>query len=1036
VVPGNEVTGAIHTVAAHPTDPNTVYVGAINGGIWRTRNATDVRPHWTPLTDHLPSLSIGALDFDPANADRLLAGIGRFSSLAFFGDVLNGLLLTSDGGDSWTEITHPLLLGENISGVAVRGDLLLAASNGTFGIGGLFRSTDGGSSWTQVSGSNGLPNQDVFDLVGDPTDPFRFYVSVRATGIFRSDDGGGTWVNVSLASPALTGVITLTGNNNTEMSTAGDGRLYVAVLVNGRPAYIGFTDDLGASWMAMDLPQTLESNGEVEGLNPGGQGYIHFSIRADPVLSHIVYMAGDRQDLPFPNFIGARNFSGRLFRGNTTVPSTGTVPSPQWEHLTHLNTVAAIPGGGTLNGSSPHADSREMVLDAAGNLLEVDDGGIYARTNPRDNTGDWFSINGDLQTAEFHDIAYDSVARVIFGGTQDTGTPEQIAPGATTWRSVSTADGGGVEVDARSTPGMSVRYSSGQNLGGFRRRVVNANNVVVSQTFPVLTVIDGGNPLAPQFYTPLKLNAVDPLRLIIGGSNAVYESFTAGSTIVEIGRGIVVNDSLGLEAIAYGGWQGGVANPDVLYVGAGARVFVRTGPPPDSPLIQSQTYFGGTVRDIALDAGDWSTAYVIDNDDVFVTTDAGVSWREITGNLTDLDLRAVVFVQAATSLVLVGGRSGVFQMSVDAPDVWTRLGTGLPEAPVFDLDYNSEDDVLVAGTLGRGAWLLPDVAHHVTLTISLKVSPTSASAGATVTVSWSGIAAATANDWIGLYRSGTEDTAFIDWSYVSCSKQPASARPSGSCPFLLPDALAFGGYEFRLFADNSFDRLAISNPLTLSASTSLIVSPTSIVAGGTITASWNGIPAPAEDDWLGLYRPGTASTEYLDWVYVSCAKMPGTPRAAGSCAIVVPDGLLAGTYELRLLANNGFSVLAISNTFMVVGTSTSLNVTPASVSPGDTIMASWSDIPAPVESDWLGLYGPGTPNTEYLEWVYVSCAKTPGGPRSSGSCAIVVPDALPVGVYELRLLANDTFSVLAVSNAFFVTESQGESRPVTSSAFR
>ena len=44
VVPGNEVTGAIHTVAAHPTDPNTVYVGAINGGIWRTRNATDVRP--------------------------------------------------------------------------------------------------------------------------------------------------------------------------------------------------------------------------------------------------------------------------------------------------------------------------------------------------------------------------------------------------------------------------------------------------------------------------------------------------------------------------------------------------------------------------------------------------------------------------------------------------------------------------------------------------------------------------------------------------------------------------------------------------------------------------------------------------------------------------------------------------------------------------------------------------------------------------------------------------------------------------------
>src|SRR5262245_56462610 len=238
----DEVAGAIQTVAAHPTDPNTLYIGAINGGIWRTHNALDVRPHWTPLTDQLPSLSIGALEFDPADPNRLLAGIGRFSSLARFGDILNGLLLTSDGGESWTEITHPLLLGENISGVAVRGDLLLAASNGTFGVGGFFRSSDGGLNWTRVSGTNGLPNEDVYDLVGDPTNPFRFYASVRATGIFRSDDGGATWANVSLSSPALTAIITLPANTNTEMSTAGDGRLYIAVVISGRPAFIGFTD--------------------------------------------------------------------------------------------------------------------------------------------------------------------------------------------------------------------------------------------------------------------------------------------------------------------------------------------------------------------------------------------------------------------------------------------------------------------------------------------------------------------------------------------------------------------------------------------------------------------------------------------------------------------------------------------------------------------------------------------------------------------------------------------------------------------------
>jgi len=59
--PNNENVGAIETVAPHPADANILYVGAINGGIWRTSNATDTSPDWTPLTDNLPSLSIGAL---------------------------------------------------------------------------------------------------------------------------------------------------------------------------------------------------------------------------------------------------------------------------------------------------------------------------------------------------------------------------------------------------------------------------------------------------------------------------------------------------------------------------------------------------------------------------------------------------------------------------------------------------------------------------------------------------------------------------------------------------------------------------------------------------------------------------------------------------------------------------------------------------------------------------------------------------------------------------------------------------------------
>src|SRR5439155_5627805 len=104
---------------------------------------------------------------------------------------------------------------------------------------------------------------------------------------------------------------------------------------------------------------------------------------------NIVYVGGDREPAAnegsnsppsFPNSIGAMDFSGRLFRGDASIAPTGGFPSPQWKELTHK---------GTKSNSAPHADSRKMVFDANGDILEGDDGGIYRRTSPRTTTGDW-----------------------------------------------------------------------------------------------------------------------------------------------------------------------------------------------------------------------------------------------------------------------------------------------------------------------------------------------------------------------------------------------------------------------------------------------------------------------------------------------------------------------------------------------------------------------------------------------------------------------------------------------------------------------
>jgi hypothetical protein len=70
----------------------------------------------------------------------------------------------------------------------------------------------------------------------------------------------------------------------------------------------------------------------------------------------------------------------------------------------------------------------------------------------------------------------------------------------------------------------------------------------------------------------------------------------------------------------------------------------------------------GAVRDVALDPDDWRSAYAIDNNQVFRTTDAGASWTDITGNLAELgvgDFNTTEFVAGSPKdLLLVGTNAG------------------------------------------------------------------------------------------------------------------------------------------------------------------------------------------------------------------------------------------------------------------------------------------------------------------------------------------------------------------------------------------
>jgi len=726
------VCGAIHGVATHPTDPDIIYIAAVNGGIWRSTNATSATADWTPLTDNFPSLSTSDVEFDPTDptSQTLVAASGRFSNFARRGTTPIGILRTTDGGDHWTNLGKADFGGMDVWAVEARGNTILVATGQ-----GLFRSTDQGATFQNISGTGNLNNGPVYDLGGDPGNIQRMYATVGGVsgGVFRTDDKGATWTDVTDGAIAA-----LVGNTtaNMEISVSADTGNPVFVGIQnsvarpwdpvGGPRLVGLfrSADQGGTWTAMDIPQTMEGPLAV-GINPGGQGTTNFSIVADPTDGNIVYVGGDTQyrnpggdgmygggDDTWPNSIGARDYVGRLFRGDASVAPTGGVPSPQWTPLTH---------SGTASSSAPHADSRVMKFDANGDIIECDDGGIYRRTSPRDATGDWVSVFlGGLQVGEFHDIAYDENFDVVVGGTQDTGVPYQTSSGtANNWTDLFTADGGDVAVDA-STPGQSIIYYSRQNLGGFSRTTYTAANFPISTTTIGLNLIPPSTDIGVQFVTPIEINSQDPARLIIGGDNSVYESSDRGDNVQELNSPGVNFDC----RMIYGHPD----NADLIVIGSGNQVFLRTAPAPAALTATAgnpATPPGGNVQitDIAVDPGNINVMFVTsyswntDASTVSMTRDGGTTWTDITDNLLNIGgghFQSIIYIEGTyNDILIVGAAQGAFASVEPFGGCWFELGTDLPNAIVHDLDYDKADDRLVAAVFGRGTWTLGGVADLI-----------------------------------------------------------------------------------------------------------------------------------------------------------------------------------------------------------------------------------------------------------------------------------------------------------------------------------
>jgi len=283
----------------------------------------------------------------------------------------------------------------------------------------------------------------------------------------------------------------------------------------------------------------------------------------------------------------------------------------------------------------------------------------------------------------------------------------------------------------------------------------------------------------------------------------------------------------------------------------------------------------------------------------------------------------------------------------------------------------------------------------------LSVSPAVVASGGTLTVTWQGIVSPTTIDWFALFPAGAADGGYLTWWRTT-------GTASDSSLVTLPASLPAGAYELRLFEQNTFVRLAVSNGFTVTGPGPILsVSPAIVAPGGTLTAAWQGIASPTATDWFGLFPVSASDMGYVAWWYT-------TGTASDSSLVTLPASLPAGAYELRLFAQNGTQRMARSNAITVTSPGPALTVSPPLAAPGSTISVSWQGIVAPTASDWFALFPASASDMGYVAWWYTTGTAT-------DSSLVTLPASLAAGNYELRLFAQNGMQRLARSNALVVT---------------
>jgi hypothetical protein len=714
------VSGRVSAIAVDPGNPDVLYVGAAQGGIYRSINGGT---SWTQIFDSAEALTIGALALAPSDPTILYVGTGESALSA---DSMLGVgLYRIDNAGTTADLSGPFnppvvtgvagttaFSGRAISEILVHptdpATIFVSTTTATggnpsggsigftvppLGMLGLYRSSDATSAsptFSKLTVANGVAvppdtsgNLSITDIAIDPTDPNRLVAWVLG---LAAANNGGLYLSTDALAPApvfTQTLVTTTPSVRGEIAGNRVGATVTFYLANGEGpnGRLRKSIDGGATWS----PFLAGASGFC-----GAQCFYDIAIDVHPTNADILNVGGS------PVLV-----AGRSIDGGTTFTSNAT--SAAGVHVdTHVIAIAE---------SNPSI----VYIGTDGGVWRSADSGIT-----------WTSLNNiDFHATQFQSLALHPTDRqFLIGGTQDNGT-QFLRPDGT-WFRADAGDGGYALVDQNAADTTTVTmyhtYFNQTNAMGFARVLSTAS--AVDNGWTGFGCGFGGfvaNGLtcaatAIQFYAPMALGPGNP-NTVYFGSDQLFRSADAGVTMPPASQVLISGQSIttiGVAPTSDGARIVGLRNGKIFGTTTGANPLVDITHPSMPVPNPADTAARRPVTRAVFDRSNAEVAYVAfggygvpPGQHVWKTTtlaSGAAGWFAAGAGIPDVPVNVLAVHPRNSRVVFAGTDIGVFA-TFDGGGSWAPYGDGLPRLAVFDLGYlDGVDPVLRAATHGRGIW--------------------------------------------------------------------------------------------------------------------------------------------------------------------------------------------------------------------------------------------------------------------------------------------------------------------------------------------